>query len=188
MLQQIRAAIALLLISILLVGFIYPLGVTAIAQVLFHDKAEGSLVVRGGKVVGSELLGQQFDNPKYFWGRPSATTPPYNAAASGGSNLGANNPKLLQAVNARLSALRAADPDNKQPVPVDLVTSSASGLDPHISVAAADYQVARVARARGMKLETVQKLVAEATEKPGFGLLADPYVNVLELNLALDKK
>ena len=188
MFGQLRAAVALLLLCTVLLGGIYPLMVTAIAQLLFHNKAEGSLVERGGKVIGSELIGQSFSDPKYFWGRLSATTPPYNPAASGGSNLSANNPKLLEAVNARMAALQQADPDNRAPVPVDLVTASGSGLDPHISLAAAMYQVGRVARARGKRPEAVQQLLNDLTINPGHGLLGEPYVNVLELNLALDKK
>jgi K+-transporting ATPase ATPase C chain len=187
-LSAFRSASILLLLLTLLLGFVYPLTVMAFAQLLFHDKAEGSLIERGGKVVGSELLGQQFGEAKYFWGRLSATTPPYNAAASGGSNLSVNNPKLLEAVNVRLSQLQRADPDNRERVPIDLVTASASGLDPHISVEAAQYQAARVARARGLKPDAVQQLITDLAASPTSGLLGDPYVNVLELNLALDKK
>ena len=171
----------------MLTGIAYPLLVTGISQLTMSGKANGSLIVREGKPVGSELIGQSFSEPKYFWGRLSATGPmPYNASNSGGSNLGPTNPALMDAVKARVQALRAADPGNTQPVPVDLVTASASGLDPHISPAAAEYQLARVARVRLIKSETVRKLVAEHTERRQFGILGEPRVNVLELNLALD--
>jgi len=186
--SSIRAALGLLLIMTILLGGVYPLLVLGFAQTFFPHKAEGSLIERGGKVVGSSLLGQQFDSPKYFWGRLSATTPAYNAAASSGSNFNPANPKLLEAANARIAALQKADPANKEPVPVDLVTSSASGLDPHISLAAAEYQAPRVAGARNMKTEIVEQLVKKYTEAPGFGLLGEPYVNVLRLNMALDEK
>jgi K+-transporting ATPase ATPase C chain len=150
-------------------------------------KANGSLIVKDGKPVGSSLIGQSFSDPKYFWSRPSATGPtPYNASASSGSNLGPTNPALIDAVKARVQALRDADPGNRQPVPVDLVTASASGLDPHISPAAAEYQLARVARVRNLNPVAVRKLVAEHTEGRQFGILGEPRVNVLELNLALD--
>jgi K+-transporting ATPase ATPase C chain len=177
----------MLLLLTVLTGLIYPLTVTGLAQVFFPDRANGSLIVREGKVVGSKLIGQYFDKPEYFRGRPSATAPfPYNAAASAGSNLGPTNPALIEAVKARVAALRAADPDNAMPIPVDLVTASGSGLDPHISPAAALYQVKRVARARSLDEIIVQTLIAEHTEERQFGLLGERKVNVLQLNLALD--
>jgi len=171
----------------ILTGLLYPLTVTGLAQLFFPDQANGSLIVRKDKVVGSKLIGQYFDKPEYFWSRPSATAPfPYNAAASGGSNLGPTNPVLIDAVKARVAALRTADPGNSLPVPVDLVTASASGLDPHISPAAALYQVKRVARARGLDENSVLTLVSKHTEERQFGVLGEPRVNILELNLALD--
>jgi potassium-transporting ATPase KdpC subunit len=183
----IRPAIVLFLVLTVITGLIYPLVVTGIAQVLFPQQANGSLIVKDGQVIGSQLIGQPFDDPKYFWGRPSATGPfPYNAAASSGSNLGPTNPALTDAVQARMDTLKAADPDNTQPIPVDLVTTSASGLDPHISPAAAAYQVSRVAHARGLDESAVQKLVAQHTQGRDLGVLGEPRVNVLELNLALD--
>lgn len=187
MLKILRPALLLLLVLTLLTGVLYPLAVTGLAQALFPGQANGSLIVQGGKAVGSELIGQAFTDPKYFWGRPSATAPfANNAAASGGSNQGPTNPALTEAARQRLEALRAADPGNTAPVPVELVSASGSGLDPHISPAAAAYQVARVARARGLAPADVEKLVAQATEGRQFGLLGEPRVNVLELNLALD--
>ena len=182
-----RPALVLFFILTLLTGVAYPLLVTGAAQLLFPDQAGGSLILRDGKPVGSSLIGQNFTDPGYFWGRPSATGPmPYNASASGGSNQGPLNPALVDAVKGRIDALRAADPGNAGPVPVDLVTASASGLDPHISPAAARYQAARVARVRGLPLEKVQQLVTQETETPLFGLLGEPRVHVLRLNLALD--
>jgi len=183
-----RPAIVLFLLMTLLTGIAYPLVVTGIAKVVFPHQATGSLIVRNGQAIGSELIGQAFSDPKYFWGRPSATAPmPYNGAASGGSNLGPLNPALLDVVKQRVAALQAADPENKSLVPVDLVTASASGLDPHISIAAAEYQLARVVRVRGMKKENVERLVKANTESRLFGFLGEPRVNVLELNLALDR-
>jgi K+-transporting ATPase ATPase C chain len=193
MLRQTGTAFVLLLVLTLLTGGIYPLVVTGVAQVLFPHQANGSLITRQGQVVGSELIGQSFDDPKYFWGRLSATgTFPYNAfnaanlTASSGSNLGPLNPALLQAVQARISALRAADPGNAMPIPVDLVTASGSGLDPQISLAAAFYQIPRVARTRGMTEDAVRAVVQSQTTGRQFGILGEPTVNVLELNLALD--
>ena len=187
MLSQLRPAIMILLVLTLITGVAYPLIVTGIAQAVFPSQARGSLVLRDGKVVGSTLIGQPFDDPKYFWGRPSATSPfGDNAAASTGSNLSPTNPDLVKAVQGRVDALRAADPGNTAPVPVDLVTASGSGLDPHISPAAALYQVPRVARARKLSPEAVQALVERHTEGRTLGFLGEPRVNVLALNLALD--
>ncbi len=183
----VRPAVTLFILLSIITGLIYPLFVTGISQALFPAQAAGSLIERDGKRVGSRLIGQTFTDPKYFWGRPSATGPyPNNAAASGGSNLGPSNPALKEAVQARIEALRAVDLGNTAPVPVDLVTASASGLDPHISPAAAEYQVARVARARGLPPEAVRTVVARHTEDRQWGVFGEPRVNVLELNLALD--
>jgi K+-transporting ATPase ATPase C chain len=181
-----RPSLVLLAVFTLLLGIIYPAAVTLTARVVFPARAGGSLLRHNGRVVGSALIGQPFDDPKYFWGRPSATGPAYNAAASTGSNLGPLNPALAQAVTERVDALRAADPGNSAPVPVDLVTASGSGLDPHISPAAAAYQVGRVARSRGVSSETVAALVSRYTEGRTFGVLGEPRVHVLRLNLALD--
>ncbi|MBU0829090.1 MAG: potassium-transporting ATPase subunit KdpC [Gammaproteobacteria bacterium] len=182
-----RPALTLFVVLSLITGLLYPLAVTGVAQTVSPHQANGSLVTQGGKAVGSELIGQSFTEPGHFWGRTSATAPmPYNAAASGGSNLGPTNPALAGAVKARIEALRAADPGNTQPVPVDLVTASASGLDPHISPAAAAFQAERVARARGVPVAQVQALVRQHTQSPWLGLLGEPRVNVLALNLALD--
>ena len=184
----VRPALILFVILSVVTGLLYPLAVTGVAQAVFSHQANGSLITQNGKVVGSELIGQSFTAPGHFWGRPSTTVPmPYNAAASGGSNQGPTNPALVDAVQARIKALRAADPDNTRAVPVDLVTASASGLDPHISPAAADYQAARVAKARGLPLAQVQALVQQHTEAPWLGLLGEPRVNVLALNLALNR-
>ena len=177
----------MLVLLALITGLAYPLVVTGIAQVLFPHQANGSLIVRDGRVAGSEWIGQPFSDPRYFWGRPSATVSfPYNAAASAGSNLGPSSPALQEAVSARLEALRAADPGNARPVPVDLVTASASGLDPDISVAAALYQVPRVARVRGVSEQEVEALVRRCTASRQLGVLGELRVNVLNLNLALD--
>lgn len=187
MLKMLRQSVVALVALGVIVGAIYPLAVTGISQAFFSHEAGGSMIVQDSKVVGSELIGQPFSDPGYFWSRPSATTPiPYNAAASSGSNLGPTNPALLALVEERIESLRAADPGNIDPVPVDLATSSASGLDPNISPAAAEYQVARVARARDLAVERVRALVAEHTEGRQWGTLGEPRVNVLELNLALD--
>jgi potassium-transporting ATPase KdpC subunit len=182
-----RPALVLLALLTVLTGVVYPLAVTGISQLAFHDRANGSLIVVNGKVLGSKLIGQPFDDPKYFWSRPSATGPfPYNANNSSGSNLGPTNPALVDAVKARVAALRAADPANSAPVPVDLVTASGSGLDPHISPAAAEFQAARVARVRGLPPEKVRALVAAHTEGRTLWMLGEPRVNVLDLNLDLD--
>ena len=194
MFAQLRPAFICLLVLTFITGVVYPLVVTGIAQAVFPNQANGSLMFKDGRVVGSELIGQAFDDPKYFWGRLSATgTFPYNAfnadnlTASSGSNYGPLNPALLEMVQARMEALKAADPDNPLPVPVDLVTASGSGLDPHLSVAAAQYQVARVARERGLPEARVRQLIEEYTEGRQFGFLGEPRVNVLKLNLALDE-
>jgi K+-transporting ATPase ATPase C chain len=185
--SQLRPAIMVLLLLTLVTGVAYPLLVTGIAQAIFSSQANGSLIVKDGKVLGSALIGQPFDDPKYFWSRPSATSPfADNAGSSTGSNLSPTNPDLVKAVQGRVDALRAADPGNTAPVPVDLVTASGSGLDPHISPAAALYQVARVARARKVSSEAVLTLVERHTEGRFLGFLGEPRVNVLALNLALD--
>jgi K+-transporting ATPase ATPase C chain len=187
MLRQLKIALMFLGVFTFITGIIYPLFVTGIAQAFFHRQANGSLITENGTSVGSELIGQPFSDPKYFWGRLSATAPvPYNAAASSGSNLGPSNPALQEAVQARIDALKAVDQDNNQPIPVDLVTFSASGLDPDISIAAANYQVPRVARYRRLSEEHVKALVNQFTEGRQFGILGEPRVNVLQLNLALD--
>lgn len=185
--KLIRSAIVMLLVMTVITGVVYPLAVTGLAQALFPAQANGSLVVSNGKPVGSILIGQSFDDPKYFWGRPSATAPqPNNGTSSSPSNLGPTNPALADAVKQRIDALRAADPGNTAAVPVDLVTASGSGLDPDISPAAAAYQVARVARARGMSESQVRAMVGMATTGRQWGVLGEPRVNVLRLNLALD--
>ncbi len=187
MLRELRRAFTMLAMMTLITGVAYPLLVTGISQAAFHGKANGSLIERDGKVVGSTLIGQPFADPKYFWSRASATSPyPYNASASSGSNLGPLNPALADAVSARVKALHDAAPGSDGPVPVDLVTASASGLDPHISPAAAAYQVERVARARTLDWGKARALVAEYTEGRQLGFLGEPRVNVLRLNLALD--
>jgi K+-transporting ATPase ATPase C chain len=187
MLAEFRPAFVMLIIMTALTGGLYPAAVTGIAQLVFPSQANGSLIEQNGKTVGSSLIGQPFSDPKHFWSRPSATSPyPNNASSSGGSNQGPLNPALKEAVEGRIKALREADPDNKAPVPVDLVTASASGLDPHISPAAAEYQVNRVARARGLDPARVRSLVVEHTSGLQLGFFGESRVNVLELNLALD--
>src|SRR5215470_12527223 len=186
--SEILRALRMLVVLSALTGLVYPLVMTGIAQIAFPKTANGSLIVVNGKTVGSELIGQAFDDPKYFWSRPSATSPqPYNGASSGASNQGARNPALADAVKDRIKTLRDADPDNKAPVPVDLVTASGSGLDPHISVAAAEYQIGRVAKARGLPEQQLRSLVNENTESRTLGILGEPRVNVVALNLALDR-
>ena len=182
-----RIALFLFIVLTVLTGALYPLAVTGVSQTFFSQQAHGSLLVENGKPVGSSLIGQPFDDPKYFWGRPSATGPvPYNAAASSGSNLGPLNETLLSAVRDRVSALKEADPGHSAPVPVDLVTASGSGLDPHISPAAAEYQVHRVAKARGMDESKLREFIERYTEGRQLGILGEPRVNVLRLNLALE--
>jgi K+-transporting ATPase ATPase C chain len=188
LLAQIRPAIVSFILLTAITGIFYPLLVTGIAQTVFHKQAEGSLITSSdGKILGSSLIGQNFDDPKYFWGRISATSPVYNASASSGSNLGPSNPALLDEVKGRITALKAADPNNNDPVPVDLATSSGSGLDPHISLAAANYQLARVARVRGLTTDVVKQIVDQNTQGRFLGLLGEPVVNVLQVNLALDE-
>jgi potassium-transporting ATPase KdpC subunit len=188
MLNMIRNSLMSLLLFTILTGIIYPFAVTGLTQVIFPHQANGSIIMKNRKAVGSELIGQQFDNPKYFWGRLSATGPyPYNGAASSGSNLGPNNPNITAVVEARINALREAEPGNTAMIPVDLVTASGSGLDPHISLAAAEYQVKRVAKARGLEDARIRDIVANNTKGRWLGVLGEPVVNVLELNLALDE-
>ncbi len=183
----IRASFITLALFTLITGLAYPAAVTAVAQLIFPHQANGSLMQAAGELTGSELIGQSFSDPKYFWGRPSATLPcAYNAAASAGSNLGPTNPALAEAVQVRIETLHSADPTNDLPIPVDLVTASASGLDPHISVAAALYQVPRVARERGLIEEQLRLLVEQYTVGRQLGFLGEPRVNVLRLNLALE--
>ncbi len=194
MIRQLRPALAVLFVLTIVTGVVYPLAITGIAQLVFPHQANGSLIMQDGKAVGSELIGQEFSDPKYFWGRLSATGDyPYNAfnaqtlAGSSGSNYGPLNPALLKAVQDRIDALKQADPGNTAPIPVDLVTASGSGLDPNISVAAALYQAPRVARLRGLSLSQVEQFVAQYTQGRQLGFLGEPRVNVLELNLALDQ-
>lgn len=187
-LEQLKISILVTLVLSALTGVLYPLAMTGVAQRLFPRQANGSLIMQDGKVVGSELIGQPFDDPKYFWSRLSATSPaPYNASNSSGSNLGPTNPALIQEIQGRIDALRKADPDNRAAIAVDLVTSSASGLDPHITPAAALYQVARVARGRGLSEANLLDLIRQHTQPRFLGHLGEPAVNVLELNLALDQ-
>jgi K+-transporting ATPase ATPase C chain len=186
--NEIRPAVTLFVLLSAVTGIAYPLLVTGVARVAFPEQAAGSLVVKDGRLVGSALIGQRFGDPKHFWGRPSATGPmPYNALGSTGSNQGPLNPALIDAVNGRVEALKAADPGNSAPIPVDLVTASASGLDPHVSPAAAEYQAARVARARGLSPDAVKAAIARRTEGRLLGVFGEPRVNVLELNLDLDR-
>lgn len=186
--QSIRPAVVLFILLSIITGVVYPLATAALGKWLLPDQANGSLIEKDGKIVGSSLIGQNFTEPQYFWGRPSATGPyPNNAAASSGSNQGPLNPALAEVVKSRVNALKIADPDNTLPVPVDLVTASASGLDPHISPAAAAYQASRVAKARGLSAVSVQALINENTEGRQWGVFGEPRVNVLNLNLALDK-
>ena len=187
MAREFRSALVVFALLTLVTGVVYPAVTTLIGTLAFHDRVNGSVIEVGGRAVGSHLIGQPFSGAKYFWSRPSATSPqPYNGAASSGSNQGPTNPAFEMAVKDRIAALQAADPGNRAPIPVDLVTASGSGLDPQISPAAAEYQVARVARERGVSADAVRALVAKATEGRTFGVLGEPRVNVLELNLALD--
>ena len=184
---QLRPALTTFALLTVIVGIIYPLAVTGVAQVVFPYQANGSVMTSHDQATGSALIGQPFDDPRYFWGRLSATSPfPYNSAASSGSNYGPMNPDYLKAVQVRIDALKAADPNNTAPIPVDLVTASGSGLDPQISVAAALYQVPRVARARQLSEEAVRQIVLQYTENRQLGILGEPRVDVLQLNLALD--
>jgi K+-transporting ATPase ATPase C chain len=186
--EQLKTTIPVFVILTVITGIIYPLVITGIAQLFFNNQANGSIIVRDEKAIGSSLIGQPFDNPKYFWGRPSVISPVgYNSASSSGSNLGPSNPALADNIKTRVQMLQAADPCNLENVPVDLVTASASGLDPHISVAAAMYQVPRVARLRGISREEVAEIVRENTQKRFMGVIGEPVVNVLQLNLTLDK-
>jgi K+-transporting ATPase ATPase C chain len=188
LLQVIRPAIIFMVVMTILTGVVYPLLITGIAQVVFPHQANGSLIHEGDKVVGSELIGQPFDGPQYFWSRPSATgLVPYNAAASSGANLGPIEPNLASAFRTRVEAIKQADPGNDRPIPVDLITASSSGLDPHISPAAAEYQIPRVAKARGLQESALRELVARHTAPRTFGLLGEERVNVVPLNLELDR-
>lgn len=189
MVREVKTSCVMLLLFTMLTGIVYPLAMTGMAQVVFPAKANGSLIVRDSVVIGSELIGQPFDDPKYFWSRPSATSPyPYNGGASTGSNLAATNPAQIEAIRNRVAKLRESGVPADVAIPIDLVTASGSGLDPHISVAAAEIQVARVAQARGMTQDAVRNLVKQYTESRQFGILGEPTVNVLMLNLALDKE
>jgi K+-transporting ATPase ATPase C chain len=185
--KQLRIAVVSTLFLTVFTGLLYPYAFTGLAQLLFPKQANGSLIYKDGKPIGSRLIGQPFDDPKYFWSRLSATSPvPYNAANSSGSNLGPTNPALFKAIQDRIDALHKADPDNKEPIPVDLATASGSGLDPHISPAAAQYQVKRIAKVRGITESAVQDMIQKHTQGRFLGLLGEPAVNVLELNLDLD--
>ncbi len=185
--KQLKSALVVFLILAVITGIFYPLAVTAVAQILFHKQASGSIILKDGKPVGFLLIGQQFDDPKYFWGRLSATSPvPYNGASSSGSNFGPLNPSLRQTIESRIKQLRTADPENRNLIPIDLVTASASGLDPHISLAAALYQLPRVARLRGISEEAVSDFVKQNTKSRFLGVIGEQVVNVLQLNIALD--
>lgn len=185
--HQARTAISLFIMMTLLTGVVYPLLTTGLAQILFPYQAGGSIIKQGDRKIASQLIGQEFKSPRYFWGRPSATTPAgYNASSSTGSNLGPSNPDLRKSIDARVAALRSADPDNRLPVPVDLVTASGSGLDPHVSPASALYQVSRVAKARGLDEKKVTELVMKNIRDRQWGFLGEPTVNVVKLNMALD--
>ncbi|MDD3905849.1 MAG: potassium-transporting ATPase subunit KdpC [Candidatus Omnitrophica bacterium] len=185
--EQLKSAILVFIILTIITGVLYPLFVTGIAQAFFHTKANGSLIYRNGKIIGSALIGQPFDDPKYLWGRLSATSPvPYNSNSSSGSNIGPSNGALLETVKSRIEKLRAADPKNKMPIPVDLVTSSASGLDPHISKASAYYQVPRIAKQLGLSVNIVKNIVDQNAKGRLFGLIGEPVVNVLKVNMDLD--
>lgn len=186
--SQFRPALVMLLLMTLLTGVMYPLAMNGVAQLLFPAQANGSLIVRNNQVIGSALIGQQFSDPKYFWGRLSATSPAYNSAASSGSNFGPTSDALEAMVKTRIDALKQADPNNTLPIPVDLVTASGSGLDSHISPAAAQFQISRVAKARGLSEAQVRQIVDRFTEGRTLGLLGEPRVNVLQLNLALDER
>jgi len=185
--EQIRPVLMIFVVLTVITGVIYPLIVTGISQVFFHKQAQGSLIYSNeGKVVGSSLIGQNFDDPKYFWGRLSATSPAYNASASSGSNLGPSNPALVDAVKSRIAALQTVDPVNKAPIPVDLVTASASGLDPQLSLAGVNYQLSRVARVRNLSETSIKQIIDQNTSGRFLGLLGEPAVNILKVNLALD--
>jgi len=189
MFTLLRNSLMSLFLFTLLTGVIYPAAITGIAQVVFHHQANGSIIISNGTPVGSELIGQEFSDPKYFWGRLSATTLyPYNGSSSSGSNLGPNNPDIIKTVQGRVDALRAADPGNKTNIPIDLVTASGSGLDPHISLAAAEYQVQRVAMLRKLDEQRLKALIEQYTQGRWLGIFGEPVVNVLQLNLALDKQ
>ena len=185
--EQLKSAILIFIILTIITGVLYPLFITGIAQYFFHAKANGSLIYQDGKIIGSALIGQPFDGPKYLWGRLSATSPvSYNSSSSSGSNIGPYNPALLETVKARIEKLHAADPKNNTPIPVDLVTSSASGLDPHISLAGAYYQISRIARERGLSVNVVKNIVDRNTNRRLFGLIGEPVVNVVKVNMDLD--
>jgi K+-transporting ATPase ATPase C chain len=187
MFNMLRSSIVCLLLMVIITGIIYPLFVTFVGNCIFPRQAQGSLIVKDGKILGSELLGQPFQEPKYFWSRPSATGPvPYNAASSGGSNLGPTNPALIESVQKRIAALKAADPQNQLPIPADLITASASGLDPDISLEAADYQIPRIAKVRHINESELRTIVARYAKDRQLGILGEPRINVLELNLAMD--